>query len=190
MERARGVTAKQGHPAYRTGLVYALEAQPPYRVRVQFPDRDNILSWWLPVCVTKTQDDKDFWQPDIGEQVACLMDEHDENGCVLGSVASLVDAPPAGLTPNDRFYEFSDGTILHYNRVTHVLSVALTAGGQFSVTQPGGASILLDPTGAVTINAPGGFNVITEKAVTIEADEVVTITGSDVTITPLDGGTF
>jgi phage baseplate assembly protein gpV len=29
--------------------------------------------------------------PDVGEQVACLMDEHDEEGAVLGSIYSSTD---------------------------------------------------------------------------------------------------
>ncbi|HJU29769.1 MAG TPA: phage baseplate assembly protein V, partial [Candidatus Binataceae bacterium] len=66
---------------FRVGLV---NAQDPAKcaVRVAFPDRDQLQSWWLPVVVLKTQNDKSYWLPDIGEQVVCLMDEHDEDGAV------------------------------------------------------------------------------------------------------------
>lgn len=141
-DRVAGPYTEQNHPAYRTGIVSAVESVPPYRVRVRFPDRDNIVSWWLPVLVPKVMSDKFFWQPDVDEQVACLMDEWDENGSVVGSVPSQVDAAPAGLTPNDFYIGFKDGTVIHYNRSTHVLSITTSAG----------ASILLDGSGNVTIN--------------------------------------
>ena len=58
------------------------------RLRVTFNEFDQMLSYWLPVVVTKTQNDKAYWLPDIGEQVVCLMDERDEAGVVLGAIYS------------------------------------------------------------------------------------------------------
>ncbi len=62
---------------FRVGLVKQQDLQGA-RVRVAFPDRDQMLSYWLPILFSKTQNDKSYWIPDIGEQVVCLMDEHDE----------------------------------------------------------------------------------------------------------------
>lgn len=148
-----GPYLKQHHPAYRTGIVYAIESVSPYRVRVQFPDREGVISWWLAVERRKTQNDKEFWQPDLGEQVICLMDEHDENGAVLGSQASLADTLPSGLTPDIYFYEFSDGTTIQYNRVTHKMQITLGTGGEILITQPAGGQIELDSAGNVEIQA-------------------------------------
>ncbi len=150
-DSARGPYTTQPNGPFQTAIVYALESVPPYRVRVQFPQRDNLISWWLPVQVRGIQDDKDFWQPDLGEQVSVIMDEFFENGIVVGCVPSTEDAAPAGLTPDDRLLQFSDGTILHYNRSTHQLSVTLGAGGQMTLTQPSGGKIQLDPSGNVEI---------------------------------------
>lgn len=160
VDSSTGPLTLQKHPAYRTAIVYALESVAPYRVRVQFPDRDNVVSWWLPVCVPKTQDDKFFWQPDLGEQVVCMMDEHDENGCILGSVASAVDAPPAGLTPNDYLIQFEDGTTIHYNRSTHQLQITLGAGGEAIISQPSGGQIELDSSGNVEIQAAASVSIM------------------------------
>ena len=91
-DSVRGPYTEQFHPPYRTGIVAQIESVPPYRVRVQFPDQANVLSFWLPVQVMKTMNDKDFWQPDIGEQVSVVMDEWDENGIVTGGVPSTVDS--------------------------------------------------------------------------------------------------
>ena len=69
--------------AFRVGIV---SAQNPAtaQVRVTFPDRNQMQSWWLGIVVPHTQNDKAYWIPDLGEQVVCLMDEHDEDGAVLG----------------------------------------------------------------------------------------------------------
>ena len=40
------------------------------RLRVTFPDRDQMTSWWLFVVIAKSQDDKAYHMPDVGEQVA------------------------------------------------------------------------------------------------------------------------
>jgi len=160
MDRVTGPYTEQYAPAYRTGLVYEVENTPPYRVRVQFPERDNVISWWLPICFPKTQDDKFFWQPDIGEQVVCLLDEHDENGCVLGSIPSLVDAPPPGLTPDEFYVQFQDGTTLQYNRATHQLTIALVAGGTATLSQAAGGQINLDATGNVEVQAAASVSFL------------------------------
>ena len=75
---------------YRVGIVKVQDATKG-RVRVAFPDRDQMESWWLPVIFAKTQNDKMYWMPDIGEQVICLMDEYDEDGAVAGAIYSSAD---------------------------------------------------------------------------------------------------
>jgi phage baseplate assembly protein V len=149
----------QHNPPFRTGIVSALESVPPYRVRVQFPDRDNIESFWLPVIVPKIQDDKFFWQPDIGEQVKVTMDEFDENGCVDGSVPSNADQAAEGLGPGIFSIVFADGTSFQYNRTTHQMTVALGAGAAFTLTQPSGGAITLDATGNIVLQAASSITL-------------------------------
>lgn len=62
------------------------------QARVNFGDDDS-TSFWLPVLQTKTLKDKFYSMPDIGEQVACLMDENSEDGVILGSIYSTEDTP-------------------------------------------------------------------------------------------------
>jgi phage baseplate assembly protein V len=144
---------KQYNPPFRQGVVYALESTPPYRVRVQFPDRDGVISYWLPISVPKIAEDKFFWQPDIGELVLVLMDEHDENGCVVGSMPNAVDGAPPGLGPDIFYIGFKDGTTLQYNRATHQLQVELGTGGSLSLAGSTGSSITMDPTGDIAFNS-------------------------------------
>jgi phage baseplate assembly protein V len=143
----------QHNPPYRTAIVYALEPVAPYRVKVQFPDRDNMVSFWLPVIVPKIQEDKWFWQPDLGEQVAVLMDAFDEDGCVLGSVPSNVDQASEGLGPNIFSITFKDGTSFKYDRTLHQMTIAMGAGAAFTLTQPEGGAITMGADGNLVLQA-------------------------------------
>lgn len=62
------------------------------QARVKFGD-DESTSYWLPVLQTKTLKDKFYSMPDIGEQVACLMDENSEDGVIIGAIYSTEDVP-------------------------------------------------------------------------------------------------
>jgi phage baseplate assembly protein gpV len=109
------------NPTFRVGIV---QAQDPAhaKVRVVFPDCDEMISWWLPVVFFKTQNDKAYWIPDIGEQVVCLMDLRDEAGAVLGAIYSSADVPPVNSA--DKFHlAFKDGAHFDYDRVAHILDL-------------------------------------------------------------------
>lgn len=159
MDSAKGPYTQQYNPPFRTGLVCELESAPPYRVKVQFPDRDNIISQFLPVIVPKIQSDKFFWQPDIGEQVAVIFDQWDEDGYVVGSVPSMVDHAPDGLGPDVFYIGFEDGTSLQYNRQTHALTVTLAADASITMTQPAGGKIELDASGNLTLQAASSITL-------------------------------
>lgn len=114
------------NPAFRLGIVRQQDAAHA-KVRVVFPDYDEVISWWLPVVFAKTQNDKAYWIPDIGEQVVCLMDLRDEAGAVLGAIYSSADLPPVNSA--DKFHlAFRDGTSLDYDRVAHVLDLLFQDG--------------------------------------------------------------
>jgi phage baseplate assembly protein V len=147
---------------YRIGIVTDQDLELG-RVRVQFPDRDKIRSYWLQVVVSKTLADKAFWMPDAGEQVVCLMDEFDEAGAVLGAVYSTVDTPPV-QSPDKFHLTFRDGTIIEYDRAAHALNIVLCAGANATLNAPGGIllesgalQVSIGPGGVATVNAPGGI---------------------------------
>lgn len=109
------------NPTFRVGIVQAQDTANA-KVRVVFPDYDEMISWWLPVIFAKTQDDKFYWIPDIGEQVVCLMDLRDEAGAVLGAIYSAADVPPVNSA--DKFHiAFKDGASFDYDRVAHLLNL-------------------------------------------------------------------
>lgn len=56
------------------------------KIRATFDDESGKTSYWLPVLQRKTLHDKDFWLPDVGEDVLCLFfNEAEEAGFAVGS---------------------------------------------------------------------------------------------------------
>jgi phage baseplate assembly protein V len=151
---------------FRVGLVKQQDPQGA-RVRVAFPDRDQMLSYWLPVVVFKAQNDKGYWLPDLGEQVVCLMDEHDEAGAVLGAIYSVADTPP--VQSADKFHiSFKDGASFEYDRAAHALAVSL----------PGGATVNISLNGAaIAIDASGNVGVVPGNGAKIQLGAAGTMAG-------------
>jgi phage baseplate assembly protein V len=134
----------------RVGIVKAIDPSSG-AVRVVFPDRDQLVSYWLPVVVPKTRTDKFYWLPDTDEQVVCLMDDHDEAGAVLGAIYSSVDTTP--VASSDKWHlAAADGAVFEYDRSAHRLSIELPAGAALSIAA-GQSSITVDTSGNVTISA-------------------------------------
>lgn len=100
--------------------------------RVQFQD-DDIPSDWLPVSQAKTLKDKFYILPDIGEQVACLMDENLEDGVILGAIYSDEDTCP--IVSKDKITaKFQDGSSIEIDKSAGDLIINfnnLKANGNF-----------------------------------------------------------
>jgi phage baseplate assembly protein V len=91
------------------------------RARVQFGS-DELTSYWLAILQAKTQNDKFYFMPDIGEHVACLMDERSEAGVILGAIYSDMDKVP--VVSKDKFkIKFQDGAEIEYDRKENELNL-------------------------------------------------------------------
>ena len=101
-------------------------------VIVRFPDLGDMLTKWIPVLYTKTQDDKGFWTPDIGEMVQCLMDDRLEDGCVMGAVYSEADQPPTD-DMDEYGMQFEDGGWFSYNRNTGLFRADIMGDAEITV---------------------------------------------------------
>ena len=91
------------------------------KARVQFAE-DNITSYWLPILQKKTLKDKYYSVVDIGEQVACLMDENSEDGVILGAIYTNLDEVPA-ISNLQHLIKFEDGSFIEFNRDTQMLTI-------------------------------------------------------------------
>lgn len=106
---------------YSRGIVAERDPQ-RHRVRVRFPDRGDLLSPWLQVIVQPQQ----HGLPREGAQVACLLDEHSESGCVLGVVYS--DSDPAPGESGRRVGWVFPGGRVEYDRQANTLTVIAPGG--------------------------------------------------------------
>lgn len=106
------------------------------RARVKFPDKAGAESFWLEVLQQNTHANKGYWLPDVGELVAVMTDGKKEAGCILGAIYTDENKPPAP-SGNVRRVTFGDGTVVEYDRTSHVLKVT---GGDVKVIVGGGAS--------------------------------------------------
>jgi phage baseplate assembly protein V len=130
------------------------------KVRVHFDD-DDIVSDWLPITVKNALKNKDSFPLDVKEHVACLMDEHCENGVCLGAIYSK-NVKPTGGNKDKWRKVFEDGTVLEYDRSAHKLTV--------------------DAKGTVDVKATGAVSVDTDAAATVKAT-AVTLDAPTVTCT-------
>lgn len=130
------MSAPETVPAWRRGLVTAVDAA-KCKVRVKFPDEDGIVSDWLPVCVPFALGAKAYWLPRVNSQVVALMDEHGEDGIVMGAIYSTVDAPPANSA-----------------RVLHIV----TEDGTKIQVDPDASTVTVDTPGKIIATAGGDID--------------------------------
>ncbi len=94
------------------------------QARVSFED-DESTSYWLPILQTKTLKDKFYSMPDIGEQVACLMDENSEDGVILGAIYSTEDVS-ATQSEKQLSVNLEDGSYINADKENQTLTVAFS----------------------------------------------------------------
>lgn len=93
--------------------------------RVEFDDKDGTVSPELHILHRGSGANKDYWLPDVGEQVVCLFANNDKNfstGWILGTYFTE-KKPPQVNNQDIRRLDFSDGTFIEYNRGTHALTI-------------------------------------------------------------------
>ncbi|AWK43091.1 phage baseplate assembly protein V [Photorhabdus laumondii] len=119
------------------------------RARVRLPECDNMRTNWLNVLQRNTQNNKDYWLPDVGEQVEVLLDANGEDGVILGAIYSSVDQPPAN-NKNIRGVTYADDAAFYYDRTSHTLTIN---GGIQHIKIAAGANVVIYAQQA-TIDAP------------------------------------
>lgn len=110
---------------------------------VAFSDKDDLVSGNLMIVNRGSMVDKDYWIPDIDEQVLCLMLPNKSGlglneGFILGSFFSAEDAPQERST-DVRAVKFGDGTVIKHDRSTGNLTVNAT--GDISIIAGGTITI-------------------------------------------------
>lgn len=131
----------------RYGFVTAMD-ETAHTIRAQIPDLE-IETWWLPVLTPGSRGDKHYGLPDIGEQVAVLLDRRGETGVCLGCRYSQRDPVPVAGAPDRHHIRFADGTTIDYDRRTHRLAVHVVGETELISDGP-----VLVRAPAVTLDTP------------------------------------
>lgn len=112
-------------------------------VRVAFAAQDEMVTYELPVLTRGSKSNKDYWLPDVDEQVLCLFLPNTSgrgvcDGFVLGTFYSSVDAPVEN-SGDVHAVKYGDGTIIKHDRSTGKLTINATgdidiiAGGKITI---------------------------------------------------------
>ena len=112
-------------------------------VRVAFAAQDDMVTYELPVITRGSKNNKDYWLPDVDEQVLCLFLPNVSGrgvceGFVLGTFYSSVDAPVEN-SGDVHALKYGDGTIIKHDRSTGKLTINATgdidiiAGGKVTI---------------------------------------------------------
>jgi len=138
-------------------------------VKVFFED-DEIVTDWLSVLVGKSLNDRQSWPLEVNEHVACLMDEHCEEGICLGAITNESDQD-AGEAPGKFRKIFTDGTLIEYDKNGKKLTVDVK--GSLEAKTDGEASI----DAGTTLSGKAGAKA-TIQAPAIELTGNVVVKGS------------
>lgn len=134
---------------YRQGVIVENDPKKA-RSRVEFRDRDEVVSWWLSVNQPHASAGKNrvYAMPDIGALVNCLVDESAEEGTILGAIYSDQDPPPIE-DGTHAHAALEGGLVLDYDR----------GSGKLTISAPGG--ILLNAGSSTVELKPGEVIVAT-----------------------------
>lgn len=131
------------------GEVTALDHQ-TCRLRVRLDDRDGLQTHWLNIPQRNTQGtQRRPLMPEIGEQVAVLLDADGVGGVCLGGIYSTAEPPPV-VDEDTEFVRYSDGTVVAYDRAAGVMR--LECVGPLLVKCDG--QVNLESSESVLIKAP------------------------------------
>lgn len=116
-----------GRELVRVGVVSSTNPK-KNTVRVAFTDKDNLVSGDLRIIHRGSVGNKDYWMPDVNDEVVCIFPTNDESyydGYVIGTLFNDKDVPNANSQDVARI-DFKDGTFIEYDRKKHSLSIECT----------------------------------------------------------------
>lgn len=146
------------------------------RIRVRLDDRDGVESYWLNVPQRNTQGTKRRpLMPELGEQVAVLLDADGVGGVYLGGVYSSAEPPPVVDEDTD-FIRFSDGTTVTYDRKANVMAVDCVGATTLKCAK----NLSIECGEPVSVKAPSATLDIAEVALNgdLKVSGNVTVSGS------------
>jgi phage baseplate assembly protein V len=139
-------------------------------VRVQFLDKQGLISYWLPIKQFGSRLTSHFYCPKIGDDVNVnFLANGVEHGFVDGSFFNKANPPPEGLDIDTRHFEAEDGTVTEYREIDSTFNMVCVG------------PVIVKGT---TITVEGSESIL-EKAptITLEGEQIVSIIAPEITLT-------
>ncbi len=128
------------------GVIFELD-EAAARVKVRCGELE---SGWLPWFTRRAGGDRDWWSPEVGEQVMVFSPCGDPaQGVVLPSIYRNAHPAPAN-SKNVRRIIFADGTVVEYDRAAHLLKADVKGDVQLLAS----GTLVANITGNTTLTTP------------------------------------
>jgi phage baseplate assembly protein V len=123
-------------------------------VRVQYLDKEGLISKWLPIKQPGARATMMFQVPKIGNDVnVTMLPNGSEDGFVDGSFYNEKNPPPASVDIDTRHFKTEDGSIIEYREIDSTFNLDASAATNGARSGSGGA--VLVTAGDVTVTASG-----------------------------------
>jgi len=130
------------------GRVTAVDAK-TCRIRVELPERDALVTYWLHVPQRNTHHNQHRSLPDLGAHVVVLLAANGVDGAYLGSIYSDAEPPPV-VDEHQEYVRFSDGTEVSYDPATHTHRINCV--GKIEILAA--TTVLVQAGASVTVDTP------------------------------------
>ena len=136
-------------PLQRADLLRRLEnlirlgtvADVDYQQALVRVDVSELRTDWLPWLTARAGGDRDWWAPEIDEQVLLLAVSADPAQAVVLPAVYRDQFPPPGSGPDIRRVVFGDGANMYYDRSAHHLEICLPLGGTVHICATGDVTV-------------------------------------------------
>jgi len=167
--------------SHKVGFVCARRNHPEEgpQVRVSQTDKDDLISDWLAVVQKSTIGTKDFWLPQLGEQVLfSTLPNGTSKGFVHGSFYCR-GTPPPTTSEHVRHTTFADGTVIEFDSSNSTLTIDSKGPVDLKIKGP----LKIDTEDDVELTTQGNLDAKATGSAIIEASNItlkgnVEITGN------------
>lgn len=137
---------RQIRDMFRNGKVIDRKTDPKFGplVRVQYFDKQELISQWLPIKQFGSRATVHYYCPKIGDDVnVTMLPNGSEDGFVDGSFFNAGNPPPPGVDIDTRHFKTEDGSIIEYREKDSTFNLDTSMGSNAGVVQVTAKLIIL-----------------------------------------------
>lgn len=151
--------------------------------RVTFPDRQNVVTDFLPIIVPFAGDNQFYYLPKVQEQVLCLFDPNNNKGFIIGTFFNAVRTPKK--TGDILYLKLGEMTLL-YDKEKSELSVSGAKDISLSADKVSikGVGVTINDTefGGGGINKSGDMDISVAGSIKLSGKTVTFESESDINV--------